>query len=632
VAGNVLQEILTRIGFTVDQPSVDKAKSSAVGLKGFLLKMAAGFSVAMVGKMALNSASQMETLKAQFTTMLGTAQAANRFFFQISQFAARTPFAQMGVAQAAQTLMQFGVETKKIMPTLGMLGDIAGADQAKFRQLALVFGQIQSTGRLMGQDLLQLINAGFNPLQVMAKKSGKSMAELKQEMERGKISAEMVTDAFVIATSKGGQFYQNTANQAKTWQGVTSTALDVVTMALGEAVTQFMPLMKSFVQSLGETNLNWLVELSKQVASALQLIGQTFTETGFGEAWALFSYQIGALFEELGLFVAGPGQQTADFLRSIVRVLSFFAKIILYSAVFLIEMAKAVIWLLPSLHTVWEIIKLLLPAMAVLFGPAMIAAIWAKVAALVAENGIMVALRAVYLSSLLLGGGQLTLNGLLTASWYAMTAGIGSAATAMKAFILGNPLLVAAAAAAMAVAFAWSSINAAMEQWVEEETQKAENESVARMDTSYADLRQKKAKLQQELKQLDATGQGSSKRAEEIKGELKSTDMLIRVNRKAREGQQKDITKAQKERSSEMPDFTAALDMQNAMTTLDMQKAVEGSGANVNVKNNMDFTINAPPGKNGETGLTPSGIGAAAREAFRAQFSIELQKVLVGAV
>lgn len=633
MAGNVLQEILTRIGFTVDQGSMDKAKSAASSLQGWLLKLTAGVSVAMVGRMALNSAAQMETLKAQFTTMLGNNEAAaERFFGKISQFAATTPFDQMGVAQAAQTLMQFGVQAEKIMPTLNMLGDVAGSDAIRFKQLSLVFGQVMSRGTLKGDDLMQFINAGFNPLQEMTKGLKKTMPELREMMEKNQISADMVAESFKRATSIGGQFYNNLSNQSKTWQAVTSTAMDTVTMGLGNAMMKFMPVMKSFVGWLGATDMTWLETIAQGAASALILIGQELANSGVVEAWELFRYQVGALGEELGLWIGGPGQGTAGFLRSLAKILSVIIRGFLYTAVFVMELAKAFLSLLPSLDTTLTILKILVPVLAVLYGPAMIASIWAKVAAMVAESTIMATLKAGYLASIIASGGQLTLNGLLTASWWGMTAAIGAAATAVKGFVLSNPLLIAAAAATAAVAWAWMRIDEAMDRYIEEETQAAEDRSVADLDSSYADQMKKRYELRKELKDLSAQGQGSTQRAKDLEKEIAGQDMLIRINRKARDQHTHDIDKARKERSGEMPDFTASLDMQNSQAVLDMQKAIQGQGKNVKMENNMDFTINAPAGKDGETGLTASGIGAAAKEAFRAQFSIELQKVLVGAV
>lgn len=53
---------------------------------------------------------------------------------------------------------------------------------SRFQLLSLAFSQMSATGRLMGQDLNQMINAGFNPLQEISKKTGKSIGELKEAM------------------------------------------------------------------------------------------------------------------------------------------------------------------------------------------------------------------------------------------------------------------------------------------------------------------------------------------------------------------------------------------------------------------------------------------------------------------
>ena len=66
---------------------------------------------------------------------------------------------------------------------------------------------MSSAGRLMGQDLLQMINAGFNPLEEMSRQTGKSIAELKEEMSKGAISSQQVTEAFISATEEGGRFH-----------------------------------------------------------------------------------------------------------------------------------------------------------------------------------------------------------------------------------------------------------------------------------------------------------------------------------------------------------------------------------------------------------------------------------------
>lgn len=79
-----------------------------------------------------------------------------------------------------------------------------------------------------------MINAGFNPLQQMAEKTGKSITQLKDEMSKGAISAEMVQQAFIDATSAGGRFYQMSENASKTINGQLSMMQDAMDAAFNE--------------------------------------------------------------------------------------------------------------------------------------------------------------------------------------------------------------------------------------------------------------------------------------------------------------------------------------------------------------------------------------------------------------
>lgn len=205
--------------------SIGRALTSPLGLLGIGVSAATIFQGTIMKPLEL--ASQMEQMQISFQTMLGSAQKAKSFITDIQNFANVTPFETSDLTQAAQELLSFGVDAKSIMPTLKMLGDVSQGNKERFDALTLAYAQIQANGKLMGQDLLQLVNAGFNPLQVMAQKTGKSMAELRSEMEKGQISAQMVSDAFKMATSQGGKFYKSLENQSKTLEGLWSTIKDV---------------------------------------------------------------------------------------------------------------------------------------------------------------------------------------------------------------------------------------------------------------------------------------------------------------------------------------------------------------------------------------------------------------------
>lgn len=177
--------------------------------------------------------STMEQSQIAFSTLLGSAEKAKDLMGQLTQFAAATPFETADLTKASQTLLAFGINGDKVMPTLKMLGDVSQGNKERFDSLTLAFAQIQSAGKLQGQDLLQLINAGFNPLQVISEKTGKSMAELKDEMSKGAISADMVTQAFRDATSEGGRFNNAMQNQGKSFEGQISTLKDNLNMTFG---------------------------------------------------------------------------------------------------------------------------------------------------------------------------------------------------------------------------------------------------------------------------------------------------------------------------------------------------------------------------------------------------------------
>ena len=278
----VIEELFTKLGFQVDPKGIDKAKASLSGLKKWIGGLALGAGLVSLAKTGIEAAMTMEGLTAQFTVMTGSAEKAEGVISEIADFAAKTPFDKLGLSNAAKTLMAFGMEADKVVPTLKMLGDVAGSDQNKLNSLALVFGQIQSAGKLTGGDLLQLINQGFNPLNTLAKISGKSMSELKDAMSEGRISADMVTRAFQAATSEGGLFFGNLEAQSQTLQGRISTLKDNFVTALQNMAEAFLPLMKAGVDVLIAFDWTPIVATVQSVAGG---IGSLIENMGLLITW-----------------------------------------------------------------------------------------------------------------------------------------------------------------------------------------------------------------------------------------------------------------------------------------------------------------------------------------------------------
>ena len=214
---------------------------------GSLASVGAGAMLLNIGKQALKASSDFEQANVQFGVMLGSAEKASKLVNELQNMANVTPFETQDLLDASKTLLNFGTNLEEILPDLQMLGDISGGNKERMRSMTLAFSQMSSAGRLMGQDLLQMINAGFNPLQVISEKTGKSMAELKDEMGEGKISVEMVKQAFKDATSEGGRFYGMMDKQSETLEGRFSTLNDAYTLMIRSISDGALPVIKQEV-------------------------------------------------------------------------------------------------------------------------------------------------------------------------------------------------------------------------------------------------------------------------------------------------------------------------------------------------------------------------------------------------
>jgi uncharacterized protein YkwD len=201
--------------------------------------------------------------------MLGDADKAKEMLGSINKMALDTNLSGAGLRQSAQTLIGFNVAAENVVPVMQMIGDISLGNQEKFNSLALAFGQMSSAGRLMGQDLLQMINVGFNPLTEISRKTGESLSDLKKRMEAGGISTREVVEAFQSATAAGGKWH----NMLNEMSGTIGARWAKLTEETGLLAMQFaeklVPALKMTL-SVGSSLVDWL---SKIDASTVKWIG-----------------------------------------------------------------------------------------------------------------------------------------------------------------------------------------------------------------------------------------------------------------------------------------------------------------------------------------------------------------------
>lgn len=265
-----------------------------------LMNIQAGFQMAMqvIGtvakfiKSAIQEAFKFEKAVTNFKTLLGSIDEAKTHIADLKKFASETPLTFDDLSTASRLLLSFGSNVKDIMPSLKMLGDIALGDSQRFQGLALVFAQVKSQGKLMGQDLLQMINQGFNPLTVISRETGVAMGELKDMMSEGLISFEMVEAAMKSATSAGGIFHNAMKDASLTGEGLTSTLQDKLRESLRQIGDTFAETakggMSDFIKKLDELNNNGSIQKWAEGASnAIQGIGYALYGVWKGTKWYL---------------------------------------------------------------------------------------------------------------------------------------------------------------------------------------------------------------------------------------------------------------------------------------------------------------------------------------------------------
>lgn len=190
-----------------------------------------------LGSELIRVRGEFQSMQTAMETMVGK-DIAGLLMAQVKELAKISPLTMTDMVGAEKMMLGFNIQAEDTIKYLKALSDISMGESGKFNSLTLAFSQMSAAGKLMGQDFNQMINAGFNPLQTISEKTGKSIATLKDEMSKGAISAEMVQQAFLDATAAGGKFYNMSENASKTINGQISMMQDALDNVFNELGTK----------------------------------------------------------------------------------------------------------------------------------------------------------------------------------------------------------------------------------------------------------------------------------------------------------------------------------------------------------------------------------------------------------
>lgn len=260
--------------------SVKKLDMSMGGIASTAIKIGSAIGAVAGIREIAKLGMDAEQTRIQFDVLLGSQEKSIQLRKEMDKYAASTPYEKGDMYEAAKMMLSFNIAQQDIMPNMKMLGDIAMGNKEKLQSLTLAFSQVSSAGKLQGQDLLQMINAGFNPLQEISKSTGKSMATLRGEMEKGQISVDMVKKAFASATSEGGLFYGMTEKIGQTAAGKLSTLQDGFKEVLLKVYDIFSPLLSRLLdvasKVIGSIS-NGIDYIKKSISSVSSIINSIVT-------------------------------------------------------------------------------------------------------------------------------------------------------------------------------------------------------------------------------------------------------------------------------------------------------------------------------------------------------------------
>ena len=239
----------------IDIIANDRASGVTNSITGALGKMAttlaaigtAGLAAfGALAKSALNATAEYEQLtltmeslvarelKAADSTLsmsdaLGqAAPRAQELLGWIEKLAIQSPFDQQGVADAFRTALAYGFTSEEAQKlTQNMIDFAAGSGQSVhvMNQVALALGQIRAKGKLSGQEILQLTNAGISVNDILA-----DMGYTLKDVEKGLVSSEEFLAAFNKTMEE--DFTGAAKRATNSWSGLLSSLGDISKIGL----------------------------------------------------------------------------------------------------------------------------------------------------------------------------------------------------------------------------------------------------------------------------------------------------------------------------------------------------------------------------------------------------------------
>jgi tape measure domain-containing protein len=220
--------------------------TAAAGLAG----VAVGVGAAAAGAWELSeAAADVETSVSQLGALVGDQDLGAQTFADLQKWAASTPFAIEDATEATKKLVAAGVPLKKLPDYLNQLGNVASATGVPLDQMAVVFAQMESSGKASYENIQQLAEAGIPAWTTLSDKLGIAVGDLQELAIKGKLPVETIQ---LLRESMNELYPSAMQDQAKTFNGQMSTLNDNLSQTGQTLGTIVLPLMTDLVEGLNK--------------------------------------------------------------------------------------------------------------------------------------------------------------------------------------------------------------------------------------------------------------------------------------------------------------------------------------------------------------------------------------------
>lgn len=191
----------------------------------------------------------LERSKIGFTTMMGSADKAMGHIKSLQTFAETTPFEFKGLVKNSQMLQGMGFKAEEVVPMLTAVGDALSAmgRPDALNSVLLQLGQMRAKGRVLAQEINIIAESGISAWSILSDKTGKTVKELQQLGEQGKLDATAFQKLFFEGLNERYGGAMKLASKTRT--GLQSNLTDILDLRASEATSGLNEELKTSVNN-----------------------------------------------------------------------------------------------------------------------------------------------------------------------------------------------------------------------------------------------------------------------------------------------------------------------------------------------------------------------------------------------